>query len=389
MNASFKSLCYYLPLLSILFACTQKEKTAGNETVTVDVSREYPIKKMLLQDIADVEYIRLETTDDMLWQGGAGAFTDRYIVNFNFTTGDILFFDKTGKGIKKINRKGESGEEYSAYSRFLPDEENDEFYISDPNKKKIFVYDPDGNFKRSFDWAPDKRYTELTVFDANRLIAYHSVFNEDEANSFLILSKMTGEIDREFILPQGGRRITDWHLVQDDKNIMVYKVLTFPILKFSPDLILTDVSSDTIFSMNTSTMERTPLIIQQPARATMDPEVFLSYAMESRNYIFLYSVEKNYGKGESKTSVLVCDKEDGMIYRQDIQNGDFSSGGKIGIAPQTTHFSASNKNVYLEVLQAGDLIEAYEDNRLKGKLKEIAAGLDEEDNPVLLVARLK
>jgi hypothetical protein len=377
-----------------LFACTQKEKTAGNEVVTVDVSREYPVKKMLLQDIADVEYIRLETTDDMLWQGySVGAFTDRYIVNYNLGTGDILFFDKTGKGIKKINRRGESGEEYSASTFFLPDEEYDEIYANNRMKKKVFVYDMNGAFKRVFDYAPDSYYTDLAIFDSNRLIAYNKSYNEDTANRFLILSKTTGEIEREFILQQGGQKITEMHHIQDGENIFVYMLQTFPILKFSSDFIIADTSNDTIFSMNSS-LERTPLIIQQPARATMDPPAFLYYAQESRNYIFLISMLKKFvGAGPNMRSeeykYLFYDKEKGMIYRQDIQNGDFSSGGEISIAPQTTHFSASNKNVYLQILQAGDLIEAYEDNRLKGKLKEIAAGLDEEDNPVLLVARLK
>lgn len=389
MKASIKSFCCCLPLMFLLFACTQKEKTAGDEVLVVDVSREYPEKKMLLQDIADVEYIRLETTDDMLWQGGVSAFTDRHIVNFNFTTGDILFFDKTGKGIKKINRKGESGEEYAPYSTFTPDEENDEFYMNDPNNKKIFVYDLDGGFKRSFDYAPDKRYRELTAFDTNRLIAYNASFNEYENDHFLILSKMTGEIEQEFVLPQGGRKILPYDIMRDGENVMITTIKTFPILKFSPDFMLTDASNDTIFSMNTS-LERTPLIIQQPARATMKPEVFLFYAQEGRDHIFLHTMDKDFARKEGiKSSYLVYDKKDGNIYRQHIQNDDFTSGGEISIDPQITQFSASNRNVYLQLLQAADLIEAYEDNRLKGELKEIAAGLDEEDNPVLLVARLK
>ena len=35
----------------------------------IDVLKKYPEKKIRLQDIADIEYIRLETTDDILLSG--------------------------------------------------------------------------------------------------------------------------------------------------------------------------------------------------------------------------------------------------------------------------------------------------------------------------------
>jgi len=40
-------------------------------------------------------------------------------------------------------------------------------------------------------------------------------------------------------------------------------------------------------------------------------------------------------------------------------------------------------------LKAHELVEAYEKGQLKGKLKEIAATLDEESNPVIMLAKYK
>ena len=40
-------------------------------------------------------------------------------------------------------------------------------------------------------------------------------------------------------------------------------------------------------------------------------------------------------------------------------------------------------------MKRSDLIEANENGELKGKLKEIASTLDEESNPVLMLARYK
>ena len=36
-----------------------------------------------------------------------------------------------------------------------------------------------------------------------------------------------------------------------------------------------------------------------------------------------------------------------------------------------------------------ELVEDYQEGHLKGKLKEIAAGMHEEDNPVIMVAKYK
>lgn len=55
----------------------------------------------------DVEYIPLETTDEFITQGVVMAISDKYILTKNYVNdGYIYIFDrKTGKGIRKINRK--------------------------------------------------------------------------------------------------------------------------------------------------------------------------------------------------------------------------------------------------------------------------------------------
>jgi len=45
--------------------------------------------------------------------------------------------------------------------------------------------------------------------------------------------------------------------------------------------------------------------------------------------------------------------------------------------------------VYAEKQESFEPVEAYQNGQLKGELKEITAILDEEDNPVIMVARNK
>ena len=396
MKITQKSLCWYFLLFCTLFACVQTGKMKEEEVLVVDVSREYPVKKMLLQDIAKVEYIPLETSEDFLWQGGVSSFTDRYIVNRQLQ-GNILLFDNKGKTMKVINRMGQGGEEYSKYSAFLLDEDKNELFMNDSNKKKIFVYDLDGHFKRTLNYVSDKRYSNLNIFDDNRLIAYNERIADEEVNSFLIVSKQTGEIEQEFYLPQTERKLSGLHIIRTGENVtditQVYVIATYPMIANYPNFIISDISNDTIYSINKS-MEFTPVIIQHPSRPTMDPIRTLYRAeIESRDYLFLQVGEKKFdltAKGKAyKSWDLVYDKKEGKIYEQDIRNGDYTTKKKINITPSFTQFSANNSNVLVEVLNAADLVEAYENNQLTGRLKEIAKELDEEDNPVLLVARFE
>lgn len=374
----------------ILPACTKKEKGKQNITIIMDVTQKYPTKKMLLQDIAEVEYLPLETSDEFLWKGSVEAFTDRYILNYNHITGDILFFDRNGKALKQINRKGSSGEEYSNYCEILLDEENNELFVNDRNQRKIFVYDPDGNFKRILVYIPEKTYTNVALYDKDRLIAYNRVNDDTIDNSYLIISKTTGKAEHEWTISPTGRKLSDRHTEGEGEETFSIQFQSFPLTPAYPDFILNDISNDTIFSMNPA-MELRPIAIQYPSRPTMNTEVFMFYAMGSKDFLFFYNIEKKVDRQTFKAKQwnLVYDKNEQEIYEQDIYNADFTSDKKVTIYNQTTQFSANNQKVFLDTLEATDLIEAYENNQLQGPLKEIAKGLQEDDNPVLMIVRFK
>ena len=101
-----------LTLLSLMgmFGCKQQETVEA--LMTLDVKADYPEKELILQALMDVEYIALETTDDFITKGAVKAIgKDIMLVTNRGSDGDILVFDKNGKGLRKINRLGQSGEE--------------------------------------------------------------------------------------------------------------------------------------------------------------------------------------------------------------------------------------------------------------------------------------
>lgn len=102
-------------LLLILFLVSSQIVSPQSKTGDLpvfDFSKDYPQKKLRLQDMADIEYVPLETTDDILLGGSSvlSAVTDKYILVHEVRLGDIFVFDrKTGKLYSHFNHKGQGG----------------------------------------------------------------------------------------------------------------------------------------------------------------------------------------------------------------------------------------------------------------------------------------
>ena len=128
---------FFLFILLITTGCKRRNQTAG-DLITVDVTKNsFPKKELILQDFMDVEYIPLETNDDFVNQGSVQAIGEKYIIVTNYVSdGNIFVYDRSGKAIRKINRKGQGGEEYTSCRSITLDEENEELFVNDNYAKK-------------------------------------------------------------------------------------------------------------------------------------------------------------------------------------------------------------------------------------------------------------
>ena len=82
-------------LLFALAGCG-KDKQSTDELVTINVSKDYPEKELILQDIMDVEYIALETTDEFITHGNVMDVDEKFIIVKN-NTNDGTYSFLTGK----------------------------------------------------------------------------------------------------------------------------------------------------------------------------------------------------------------------------------------------------------------------------------------------------
>jgi len=81
---------------------------------------------------------------------------------------------------------------------------------------------------------------------------------------------------------------------------------------------------------------------------------------------------------------LVYDKQERYLYENEVYNADFKKHTRVGL-----NVDGSVKGGAYAVINADKILDAYEEDNLQGPLVDIAAQLDAEDNPVVMLMREK
>lgn len=371
-----------------LASCTgeKKEKEAF---ITVDITASYPEKDLVLQDFMDVEYVPLETSDEFLAQGRISYVGENIIVAANKRQGDILLFDRaTGKGIRKINHKGFGPEEYIMPYNVILFEDKNEMFVNDGPTSKIQVYDLEGNYKRTIKYKQGALVSLLIDFNDDYFLS-QNVFDpimQDAGETFIYLSKKDGTMTNIKVPYQKRLSVIMAKVFPDGSTQGAFPENSDFIDPFQDGWLLTEPSADTIYFYKPDRSLK-PFIVRTPSVQTMSPEVFLFPGVLTDDYYFMQSVTKEYDfdKNEGMPSTpLVYDVAEQKIYKYTVHNADYED-REENLSKQ----NVSNKLAFYQALPADELIEAQEDGKLKGKLSDIAAHLDIEDNPVVMIVKPK
>ncbi len=179
-------------LCPLFFACGGKKSAdsanAETQNTLVTFHLNAPpskVEPLLLSELADsVSYVALETTTETLTDM-AIQYGDRY---YTITRGDrLLCFDKSGKYLHQIGRRGKGPEEYTwmdNYNCFTVDSETNWVYCNSL-EKRTHVYDENGKYVKSltggfWDYHPDFVYNHFVYFAP----IYHPIIEVfDEQNN--------------------------------------------------------------------------------------------------------------------------------------------------------------------------------------------------------------
>ena len=297
--------------------------------ITVDVNDSYSTKKeLVLQDFMDVEYIPLETNDEFINRACVQAVGEKYIIVTNF-------YDDG------LNQRSE---------------------------------------KSSF-------YVEMLDYDKDNLICYDK-FNFEVP--FLLVSKQDGSITKEITVPYKEKQL--FHIVErlyDKGETRAAGPGPYnSIIPFKGNWILFEASSDTVYTLMPDYSLR-PLIARTPPIHTMDPGVFVVLRLISDRYYFMESVTNIYdfntGEGFSKQNTAY-DTQEKKFFNYITYNDDYSYKKEIYMV---TFPPINSKGELCSTINASELCQDYKRGKLKDKLKEVAATLEEDDNRVVVLVRPK
>ena len=235
---------------SLVMSCQSKK----DNLPVIDFSKNYPTKEIRLQDIADLEYIPLETTEDVLLSDNAvlTSVTDKYIIVYEPLLGDIFVFNRTGKIYAHFNHKGQSGQEYAWIRYTIFDERNEEIFVCN---QSIQVYSLSGKYKRTLRINTLQNESAVYNFDDTALLLYDNVIidsgfeHKTKKKPYRLMSKKDGSLISvlNFHFP---KRYSSSILQKEGKNERAILMYYPSSIYYGSDFMIADISSDTLYMLS-------------------------------------------------------------------------------------------------------------------------------------------
>ena len=368
------------------YACTsQPQSTTG--IPVVDFEKEYPPKDLLVSENADVEYVRLETTDEVLLDGLAGLYlsvTDRYIVTNNSKEGRIFVFNRQGKHLYNFMRKGNSGEEFMYAKKVRVDDKAEEIFVLDA-RNKVLVYTLDGKFKRVLDLPKDMRADDLWNYDNEWLLSYDN-YNLDREGltcaeqPFFLISKKDGQVKR--IGVNAKDRIGPRIYFEKNGQRGVMAVSMNYIYKNGDEFVLSELGNDTVFMLKNG--EISPLLVRTPGSKDKDVRSMMSAPLKLGDYIEVVEAPKELKmeSGKIETKSVYLNLKTGECFDLNLKDDvNFVEPSAV----RSSEYVEAPKNHILSMPNTDRLFRWKEEGKLKGKLAEMVDEMQEDDNPILII----
>jgi hypothetical protein len=355
----------------------------------IDFSKNYPEKKIRLQDIADIEYAPLETTDDILLSDKVGLsyVSDTYILLHEFMRGDIFVFDRTGKIYSHFNHKGGSGREYTwiGEAGTIFDEKKEEIFVC---SQSIQVYSLSGEYKRTLKKNTIQNGTKVFNFDDESLlvcddvIVYPGIIDNNK-NPYSLISKKDGSLISVLNIHLPKRYSTRFVQMEDNNKWRLISIYFPSSMHYGQDFMIADISSDTLYLL-TQNKELTPILTRKPSVHT-EPRTVWTTFLTTDQFILIGNIPigSNSKGGSGQIQVLMYEFETGETSKVSILDTEYNDSGWGPESP------AIAKNMTAELIQASSIINAYKKKKLKGNVEEFVKTLDEDDNPIVRIIKFK
>lgn len=394
----------FVTCLCVLIGCTtaKKEKISSSLLPVLDLSKEYPIRDVSLNDIANIEYVPLETIDESLLPNMCVFFdvSEKYIITYDIVGGSVFLFTRQGKFIRKINYLGAGSKEYLGLNELIVDFENEELFIASFNNKAIFVYSFDGEYRRELPLKtyhmqvdPWYNYSEEYLIGCNIFFDFKKQKSLDESPYFLYNKRDGSMHSSKMKIPNRITSCLKAQVIKIDESTSYGHRAYLPIksmLQNGSEILLADFTLDTLYSLKGNEMQ--PIAIQYPSVRSSDPPIVIAPSVYTDSFMFfraisMYYDEKDEWKPYNEVPQLVWNRRTNEIERWRV----FNSMGQETKQLEEPYLANRSlpKNTISLYYTAANVIKAAETGRASKKLKDIASKLHEEDNHVVVIVEFK
>lgn len=383
-----KTMLMAMVLLACLGALAQNK--TGKNVPEVDVTQAKRFAPLKVSEKATVEFIPLETNADFLLDRVAGALinvTENYIVTVNITEGKLFVFSRQGKALHTFCRKGQGPEEFVYPIAVRVDEKSKEIFVLD--YQKVQVYSLTGKYKRSLNIPENVKIGSMFNYDDKHLICYdnHNLDRQGEKvteQPFFLFSKKDGKITRIPLTIQ-NRIGQSMYIERDGKKMVVTMNNIAPMVKNGDEVVLSDMGSDVVYLYKKGKV--TPLLKRNPGTMDFNPRSAMGVVMKLGDIVWLREVKKEV-KGP---------RPDINMLTYDVATGEVNNLVLWDDVNFTNPYSVQSRNERQELpynctaanFQPDYLKKLNEQGRLTGRLKELAEEILEDDNPLLILYKLK
>jgi hypothetical protein len=391
-----KALKNIILVLFVLVACKNKSQQDDKAPTVFNLTNlsRHGILKLSDINVKDVEYIPLETNQASLFNGIYKIIvsgSDIYISDFQ---GSFLRFGNNGSFKNRFNKRGRGAEEYLYADDFTIDPNCQDIYINAPFNHKIYCYTNQGRFLDCFS-AP--KGTKTIVFNNDEILC-HRFYSTGQIESYLVNVDKKGNVLKNFPTYK-------YKIELNNQFGYINEIIWF---RSKGSLYIKDIHSDTVFLFNNNQL--IPQYILNHGGKTISIEA-RSHFITEENFIKngpKYSVEINVWRFGNYIISEFMSNSRLYIYAGEINgHSEHLADLKLGIindingGPNLKYNTIYyyDDNTILSWVNACELIAYVHSETFKSstpkypekkkELKKMANRLHENDNPVLMLVKLK